>query len=312
LESTDRGAFDEIAYSAELNVAEDMIMSHGCWRYPTRWGAWLGSRGFVWMAVPHGMLEPWSLSQKRLRKWVYFFAREKALLNRSSICRAVSEPEARRLSQLLRAPVHYIPNAVSKLAEPIAHKPPLSPRNFLFLGRLHHKKGLMELLQAWESSEVWLDGRAQLTIAGPDDGEATRVSQFVAQAASKGSVYLHGKAYGGEKDALLRRAHFFLLPSHSEGFPTSILEAMQYGMVPLISEGCNFPQLHQEGVALLANPCRETLMTTLRDAMDMNSFVFEKMRLRAQSIVREQFSTEVQAEKLVHLMYSHGLGHANI
>ena len=36
-----------------------------------------------WVAVPHGMLEPWSLSQKRLKKWMYLHLVESPMLRRA-------------------------------------------------------------------------------------------------------------------------------------------------------------------------------------------------------------------------------------
>jgi glycosyltransferase involved in cell wall biosynthesis len=46
-----------------------------------------------------------------------------------------------------------------------------------------------------------------------------------------------GPAFGDAKDALLRRADAFILPSFSEGLPMSVLEAWSYGLPVLMTEG---------------------------------------------------------------------------
>src|SRR5687767_1357598 len=51
-----------------LDPEKDLIVSHGAWQYATRWGARLAAAGFRWVYVPHGMLEPWPMRHKWLKK----------------------------------------------------------------------------------------------------------------------------------------------------------------------------------------------------------------------------------------------------
>jgi poly(glycerol-phosphate) alpha-glucosyltransferase len=56
------------------------------------------------------------------------------------------------------------------------------------------------------------------------------------------SVVFTGPAFGEQKDALLRQADAFILPSFSEGLPMSVLEAWSYGLPVLMSDHCNLPE----------------------------------------------------------------------
>lgn len=56
------------------------------------------------------------------------------------------------------------------------------------------------------------------------------------------SVLFLGPAFGDAKDALLRRADAFILPSFSEGLPMSVLEAWSYQLPVLMTDHCNLPE----------------------------------------------------------------------
>lgn len=254
LDRLDLASLDGYAREAGLNPGEDVIVSHGCWQYPTRWGKMLKGQGFAWLAVPHGMLESWSLSQKRFRKWIYYRMVEKRALWTADRIRAVGKPEFTNLEQRFGDKMIWIPNGVRSLggvANP-PEKPPL--RTVLFMARLHHKKGLLPLVQGWKASRLCNDDRYRLVIAGPDDGELPALNAFLRANKDLRNVDYVGPVYGADKEQLLRESRFYILPSHSEGFPTSVLEAMQNGLVPLISGGCNFPEVLTGNLAIRVEP----------------------------------------------------------
>lgn len=285
---------------AGLERRQDVIITHGCWQYPTRWGRYLKDLGFAWLAVPHGMLEPWSLNHKAWRKSLYFRFVERGHLSSADACRGVSVTEAVNLEKLLRATIVHIPNSVDW--KPIgAEKEYGKVRHFLFLGRLNKKKGLMELLKAWEQSEVWHGGRSVLTIAGPDDGEGALLRKWLEKSRASSSVRLRSAAYGTEKEELFRRSHFFVLPSFSEGFPTSILEALNMGLVPLVSDHCNFPELWENGLGLRANPVVENISEALKTATDLPYTSFQEQVKRGSEFIRRNYSNESVAQQQFNL-----------
>ncbi len=244
---------DELYKFIETNALEQhntLVVSHGCWRWPTKIAHALSQKGYKWLSVPHGMLEPWSMQQKRLKKAVYYQLFEKNMLQKADVIRAVSQPEYSRLIKVFGSKVVHIPNGITPTAQPI-QKSFNGPVRLLFMARLHHKKGILPLVEAWLKSPLLNDSNYQLDIAGPDDGELSALKPLLAQATN---VHYQGAVYKAAKERLLLQSHIYILPSFSEGFPSSVLEAMDYGLFPLISRGCNFPEAFENDLVLEVRP----------------------------------------------------------
>ena len=288
---------------ARLNPSSDLIVTHGCWQYPTRWGRGLQKAGFTWIAVPHGMLEKWSLSQKRLRKWIYFRLVEKSFLKKADGIRAVGRPEFNRLQAAFGKKVFWVPNGVESLKFRGASKDKPAGRNFLFMARLHHKKGIQPLLEGWLASSLSTRSDCHLSIAGPDDGELAGLKDFLRDHPDVRNISYLGAVYGQEKQDLLSKSHFYVLPSHSEGFPTSVLEAMQNGLVPLISEGCNFPDVFEQSMGIRVEPSHDSVARGLETALALSDSEWKDLSLRGSEFIESQYTHPKIAASL-HEVYS--------
>ncbi len=122
----------------------------------------------------------------------------------------------------------------------------------LFLGRLHEKKGVYELLRAWP--RILLEyPHTYLVIAG--EGDTERVRAEASKLGIVSSVILPGWVTGEIKDEWLRRADILVLPSHAEGLPMCILEAMAAGVAVVATRVGGVPDLIEHGVnGLLVEP----------------------------------------------------------
>jgi glycosyltransferase involved in cell wall biosynthesis len=278
-----------------LNPATDIIVTHGAWRYPTRWGAWLRRKGFRWVYVPHGMLEPWSLTQKAAKKAVYWRLIEGPLTKKAAGIRAVGQPERTNLLMRYRS-VIFIPNGHS--ARVVNFVRPIKPVQYLFLSRFHPKKRVSQLVEAWLNSTLAGDPAYRLLLAGPDEGELKRI-QLLLEAESKSgkssNVVVSEPVYGLAKEQLLRGSHFFCLPSLSEGFPTSVVEALSEGLIPLISRGCNFPEAFEQGIATDTGTELATIQKALESAAALNNTQRQEVSNRGRQFAVTNYSLEVVA-----------------
>jgi glycosyltransferase involved in cell wall biosynthesis len=307
LERLDGAALKEMVRLAALDPARDVIVTHGCWQCPTRWGRILKEEGFSWMAVPHGMLEKWSVSQKRIRKWLYFHLIEKRSLQLADCIRAVGKPEYRNLQKHFARQLVRIPNGVPGQIDPPVHRSISDGATFLFMARLHHKKGILELVEGWAASPLSTSPRHRLKIAGPDDGELSALRTFLGEHPELVNVEYLGGVYGEAKKALLEQCHFYILPSQSEGFPTSVLEAMQQGLVPIISEGCNFPEALDMGIAMRVEPSPESVSGALAWAFRLTNEDWHRRSAEGNQLVEQDYTLEVVANRQ-HEVFKQMLG----
>lgn len=201
---------------------------------------------------PHGMLEPWALAYKAVKKKLYFSIFEKPALNQASAIHATATPEAKTIRELtLKPPIVTIPNGIHPQDFVTPADPNLFYQHFphtqgktliLFLGRIDPKKGLDLLAPAFAQVQAH-HPNTHLIIAGPDNiGFLPTAQQYFQTAHCAKAVTFTGLLSGPLKAAALAAATLYIAPSYSEGFSMSVLEAMASGLPCIITTGCNFPE----------------------------------------------------------------------
>jgi glycosyltransferase involved in cell wall biosynthesis len=251
-----------LLYFQGLNKKNTIIITNGAWRFPTLLGYIFKLLGFKWIYVPHGMLEDWSLNSKQFKKKLYFILIEKNLVIKADLIRAVSEYEKNSLSKYFnQSKIEVVPNVI-KIYESDNNFNFSSPINILFMGRLNKKKGIVPLVESWGSSILKNDPDYQLIIAGSDDGELSKVLSILSEYKINNANYI-GEIFGDHKHSIFKKSSFFILPSYSEGLPISVIEAMQYGLVCLITKGCNLTESFKYKAAIEIFNDKEALTKSL-------------------------------------------------
>lgn len=272
-----------------LSPSNTVVVTHGSWLLPTKIGKSLSRKSYKWVYVPQGMLEPWSMKQNRFKKNLYFSLIEGPLVNAASAIRAVSFNEKSNLEQTFKIPVTLIENGV--IIPPHAGKRK-GPSHYLFMARLHSKKGLLPFVKIWSS--IMKTSDSLLYIAGPDEGELSKISPFLG-----GNVQYLGPVYGEAKERLLKEAHYFVLPSFSEGLPSSVLEAMSYGVVPVISIGCNLPEVFRNNLGYQIEPDENSIIRFLNHIKTLD--FDEQLSERNRTFIMNNYSDDRIGQKLYNL-----------
>jgi len=104
--------------------------------------------------------------------------------------------------------------------------------SLLFMGTITENKGIFELLDYLQQNPFFLQGKIKLFICGEGDGE--KLTQCMSQGNVRENIVYTGWIDGDRKYQMLQSADILILPSHYEGLPMVILEAMSAGK-PIIS-----------------------------------------------------------------------------
>ena len=124
---------------------------------------------------------------------------------------------------------------------------------FLFSGRLETLKGVDELLPAFAELKGRTEQRVRLVLAG--DGDLERYREMAAALGIEGDVEFAGWVGPEELERLQAESHVYVLPSHTEGLPMGMLEAMVRELPVIVTSVGGIPDFIQDGVnGLLVEP----------------------------------------------------------
>lgn len=279
----------------------DLVHLQGLWMYPSVVCArWNGRTGRPYVVSPHGMLDPWALRmsawKKRLAAWLY----ENRNLHRAACLHALCEAEKAAIRAYgLRNPVCVIPNGVDLPEATSGRRRSWEDERtaghavLLYLGRLHPKKNLVRLLEAWALAQRKGPQacRWRLVLAGWDQGGyEARLRQAAEELGVADSVWFLGPQFGEGKDATLGRADSFVLPSLSEGLPVAVLEAWAYGLPVLMTPECNLPEGFAAGAAIRVSTDAEGIARGLMELFEVSEPERRAMGERGRRLVQEKFS----------------------
>jgi glycosyltransferase involved in cell wall biosynthesis len=190
------------------------------------------------------------------------------------------------------------------------------PFVMFYLSNLIWSKGYFDVLQAVDIlvNREHLDVKCVFAgnfIASNDDefpGIANKedFDNFISEHSLTERVEYYSGLYGEEKDRYFYKSNVFLLPSYyiNEGQPVSIIEAMAYGCVPLVTEYRHIPMMINEQNGCFVNPKdAEDIAQKVKSMIEHPDVYAAKSR---QSIIdyQEKFKFEVYAGKVMDCINS--------
>lgn len=282
----------------------DLVHLHGLFTLPSHAARVWGRRTRRPVVIsPHGMLEPWALAHSAWKKRVFRWAIEDDNLRRAACVHALCVTEASNMRALgVTTPIAIVPNGVDPpqdqakgLASTFERRHPRTAgrHRLLFLGRIHPKKGLLNLITAWaaarkgapEAASRWI-----LVIAGPDQlGHRAEVTRRVRECLLERDVLFTGPLYGDAKEEALAAASAFILPSFSEGFSIAVLEAMSRQVPVLVTRQCNL-DVEAFGGGILSDPTPDSLSRQLLTLFDLSDGERREMGVRASREVERRYT----------------------
>jgi glycosyltransferase involved in cell wall biosynthesis len=275
----------------------DILHDNGIWlRHNHRLAVFAEKRGIPRVVSTRGMLEPWALSHKGLKKKIAWRLYQRRDLKQAHCHVATGEAEARSLEELgLRVPIAIVPNGVDVPEErrfSVASESKKACQNgrksvALFLGRIYPIKGLPMLIEAW--ARVRPDGWL-LRIAGPDEaGHQKQVERAVSAAGLSGVVSFTGPVEPQMKKAAFLDADLFVLPTHSESFGVVVAEALAHGVPVLTTTAAPWSILRDGGCGWCVDASVDGITDGLRQATRLDSDTLRSMGAKGRALVCAKF-----------------------
>jgi glycosyltransferase involved in cell wall biosynthesis len=208
----------------------DLIHIHGVFT-PLQQAAQFGAArsGIPVLLSVHGMLEPWTWNQHgvvyRALKRLYWNLILRPRMRKVDYIQAITSLEAKTLQQEFpNSKQILIPNAINLASIPDIEKQDTFEKSILFLGRIHPKKGVHTLVEAFHLAGVkgW-----KLKIAGPVFSKAylREIKDQIKLLNIEDNVEFLGPIYGDDKYRLMARSWVAVVPSSSEVVGLVNLEA---------------------------------------------------------------------------------------
>ena len=331
-----------------LEFKPDIVHLHGLWnRRLHRAAVACRKLGVPYVIAPRGMLEPWSLKQKWLKKRIARFLYQDRDLRCAAALHATAESEAEQFRRMgFKNPVIISPNGVNppnlpptlplQLKPPTQNlqlqlktptntnlqlplktptqtlqlqlKTPTNTKRTLFVSRMHPKKGVMELVEAWGSlvaSAEWLvrnGWKCELvyTVSGElEKGYEAKVKARVKELGLEDKFIFTGALNDDEKWEAYARADLFVLPTYSENFGIVVAEALYAGVPVITTKGTPWQELETESCGWWIDVGEDALADALTKAMALSDDERDEMGKRGRRLVETKYTWDAVCDAMV-------------
>ena len=298
-----------------LKNKPDIFHSHGLWKSPSILANFYSKeKNIPYIISPHGMLDRWALNQNKYIKKIYWNFKEKDFLSNCNCIHALCESEYKSIRDLgITNRIEIIPNPVeipNKSLLPLKNSEELNwykenvPTDIpymLFLGRLNKKKGINELIQAWNKMQEKKHFDVYLIIAGFGDLD---VYKNIINKNKIKNVKLLGSCFGMNKNLIFSNSSGFILPSYSEGLPMAALEALSWGIPTYITKECNLDEFLSNGAAFEIKNNINALQSTLEEWAHKTIHESKDLEIigdKGRNLVKKKYTQKTISKKLIKL-----------
>lgn len=303
---------DKLGFSTDLlsllkSEKPNIIHSQGLWMYNSyaNYKYKQYNKRAISIVTPRGMLDPWAVKNSAWKKKIVGWLYEYRNLRSADCIHALCQSEYESIRKFgLKNPVAIIPNGIT-LPQVTSFNRNGNRKTLLFIGRIHPKKGLKEMLIGLgilkrnnsKFFDVW-----NVKIAGWSQiGHIDELKRIVHENHLDDYVEFVGEVHGNEKEKLLCEANAFILPSFSEGLPMSILEAWAYQLPVLMTDYCNIPEGFSSNSAIRIEPSAENIASSLETLSSLSNDKLVNMGLNGYSLVKQKFCWEEIAKQTIQL-----------
>jgi glycosyltransferase involved in cell wall biosynthesis len=269
----------------QLNGAQVAVRASKLWKRPL-----IVRFGFLWSAFAEQNHAPDSVWVQRIHR-IQNEAFQHA--NRVVMTSPLMLDDVRKLAPTIDDKVTIIPNYVDtdlfcSLDQPKVY-------DLVFVGRVTEQKNLHNLLSAIRGTAY------TLAIAGDGDLRDSLQQEFSDLDAQ---VHCLGRIPHPELPKLINQGRVFILPSHYEGHPKSLIEAMACGVPVIGTRVRGIKQVIEHEVnGVLCEPDNQSLLQTINSVLSKPDLM-TRIGENARQFAVEQYSLDQIAQKEYDLLCS--------
>ncbi len=245
----------------------------------------LMGKQIAWSA--RGELDDYALSYSRSRKLPVLWLLRK-IIGTSPLFHSTSKEETEfiKLRFGKDASVVQITNYVE--LQPQHHRTPMD--YLLFMGRIHQKKGIENLIRGAAGSKQFKDSGFSLKIAGSGPKNLIRkLRSVIKEIGLEDRVELLGHVEGDAKAELYANAYFTFMPSFSENFGNVVVESLAQGTPVVASVHTPWDVLEEKKIGFWTGNSPEELSRIIDRILQMEPTEYEGYRNRARPFVLDNF-----------------------
>ncbi|MGQ7947231.1 glycosyltransferase [Flavobacterium sp. WC2509] len=263
-----------------------IVHINGIWT-PQNWGFQKVAQelGIKVVLSPHGMLEPWILAHNPWKKKIGLFLYQNKAIRRAEHIHVTALMEKESVRNLgYTNELTVIPNGID-LSEIKKKKELYGTKKVIFLSRIHPKKGIELLLEAWRATNTqgW-----SLEIAG--NGDANYIQNLTQSANDIANVHFVGAKYGEEKWRFLRSADIMVLPTHSENFGIVVAEALAVGVPVITTKGTPWEDLNTHKCGWWIDLSVSGLSSTLTTVFSKDTLELKELGANAMKLIEDKYN----------------------
>jgi glycosyltransferase involved in cell wall biosynthesis len=162
--------------------------------------------------------------------------------------------------------------------------------NFIYVGRIHPKKAIENLIEALQFSPRFLSMGFNLIIAGDcNNSYGVRLKKQVEKLGLSQKVQFIGHIEGEAKQKLFANAYFSILPSNTENFGNVVVESLAQGTPVIASTGTPWAILEKEHAGIWVDNTPIALAEAIDKALAFSPEKYQDFRINSLSIVQQFF-----------------------
>lgn len=279
------------------NEKPDIVHINGIWT-PQNWGFQKVAQELNIKVVlsPHGMLESWIIQHNPLKKKMALFLFQNNAIKKVDHIHATAQMEKDSIRKLkFNNSITIIPNGID-MNDVKGIKEHYGTKKMVFLSRIHPKKGIEILLEAWRNCDTkgWT-----LEIAG--NGDENYIANLNQSAQDLNNVHFVGAKYGKEKWDFLRSADVMVLPTHSENFGIVVAEALALGVPVITTKGTPWEDLEIYECGWWFDLSVSNLEKVIYKVFNTSVEELENMGNKGRKLVAEKYEIKAVASKIIEL-----------